>query len=68
MNEDHWTVCAEIAPYLIPPSVTYPDGFKVTGTEFNGPFRTSHEAVWWAQEAGFDAFEIRFQDISAYRG
>ncbi len=67
MNEDHWTVCTESEPYNIPPSATYPDGFDVTGTEFNGPFPTSHEAVWWAQEKRLAAFEIRFQDMSAYR-
>ncbi len=68
MNEDHWTVCTQAKPYRILPSTTYPDGFDVIGTEYNGPFPSSHEAVWWAQKEGLAAFEIRFQDMSPYRG
>ncbi len=67
MDEDHWTVCTKSKPHRIPPSIAYPNGFDATGTEFRGPFLSYAAAEEWALENGVEEYEIRFQDMSAYR-
>ena len=52
MNEDHWTVTVE----------------GHNQTTFYGPFIYFIEAYWWARGNLTEAYNIRFQNMSPFRG